>query len=149
MFSFPLVHRALFAPTRGDRTSDDMVNISFCPLAGNLLYMSTLTCASSERASEHLCFSSLFAPAQTELMDPAPVIFTNDFVFMLGPWGHHKLLHSSKDRTEFNFLWDLNHFLFAYNIITFVFLVKGKQYGLKFYKGLELLIIWVSFQAIL
>jgi hypothetical protein len=54
-------------------------------------------------------------------------------VFLIGQWDCKRLIYSSENRAAINFSLDLNHFLFAKDIITFEFLLQGK-YGLMFYK---------------
>lgn len=75
------------------------------------------------------------------------MIFTNDSMLMSGFLCHKRLIDSSEERTDLIVPWNLNHFLFAYDVIIFLFLLNVK-YELMFYKIPELLIIWVSFQAI-
>lgn len=65
-------------------------------------------------------------------MDPAPVIFTNDSMFMTGSWYHNRIIYSSGKWTTFNFLLGFKSFstCITHNIYI---PIKG-EYELTFYK---------------
>lgn len=49
-------------------------------------------------------------------IDPAPVIFRNESVFIPGLWNHNRLIYLYEEGTVYKFLLDLNPFLFAQHI---------------------------------
>jgi hypothetical protein len=53
-------------------------------------------------------------------MEPVPVIFTNDSLFMAISWEYKRLINSS----ELIFPWDFYYFLFAGASIAFIFTLK-------------------------
>lgn len=73
-------------------------------------------CKSAVNASGHVYWSHVPHPPLPQLedrMDPVPVIFINDSVFMPAPWDYNRLIRSSEEGTASNFSWYLNHFPFA------------------------------------
>lgn len=65
-----------------------------------LALLAALTCAS--------VVSACLSPSLS-----ASVIYTNDPVFMPGPWDHNKLIQPSEEGIPFNFPLDFNRFLFT------------------------------------
>lgn len=108
-------------------------------LPGNffLVMLAALTWASSMMSvSEHVYqFYGSHSPFSqlVDWTDPATVIFANDSEFAPEPQNRNRLILSSEE-LHLIFPRDLNHVLFAQDIVTFVF-------PLKFYKITELLIV--------